>query len=149
MKPALHFSAFQSTYNLCPTFRSNHLCYLWLEYVFVYSVMFQSLLKLHYVYTAWLHKISPTLIVCRIFSINFIRNLRQGFADNRSNNNIYQNQTSRGTNAGANFIQSQHFMSKIVVEKNPKSCNFPLGTSFSWIKVTNVPWEHFRIDLES
>ena len=28
MKPALHFSAFQSTYNLCPTFRSNHLCYL-------------------------------------------------------------------------------------------------------------------------
>ena len=82
--------------------------------------MFQSLLKLHYVYTAWLNKISPTLIVCRIFSINFIRNLRHGFADNRSNNNIYQNQTSRGTNAGANFIQSRHFMSKIVVEKSQK-----------------------------
>jgi hypothetical protein len=41
-----------------------------------FSVMFQSLLKPHYVYTAWLHKISPTLIVCRICSINSIRNLR-------------------------------------------------------------------------
>jgi hypothetical protein len=35
----------------------------------IFSVMFQSLLNLHYVYTAWLHKISPTLIVCRICSI--------------------------------------------------------------------------------
>jgi hypothetical protein len=71
----------------------------------IFSVMFQSLLKPHYVYTAWLHKISPTLIVCRICSINSIRNLRHSFADNRSKNNIYQNQTSRGTNTGANFIQ--------------------------------------------
>jgi hypothetical protein len=58
--------------------------------------------------------------VCRICSINSIRNLRHGFADNRSKNNIYQNQASRGTNAGANFIQSRHFMSKIVVEKSQK-----------------------------
>jgi hypothetical protein len=34
----------------------------------IFPVMFQSLLKPHYVYTAWLHKISPTLIVCRICS---------------------------------------------------------------------------------
>jgi hypothetical protein len=72
------------------------------------------------VYTAWLHKISPNLIVCRICSINSIRNPRHGFADNRSKNNIYQDQASRGTNAGANFIQSRHFMLKIVVEKSPK-----------------------------
>ena len=84
---------------------------------------FNLSLKPHYVYTAWLHKISPTLIVCRICSINSIRNPRHwkhGFADNRSKNNIYQNQASRGTNAGANFIQSRHFMSKIVVEKSQK-----------------------------
>jgi hypothetical protein len=58
-------------------------------------------LKPHYVHTAWLHKISPNLIVCRICSINSIRNPRHGFADNRSKNNIYHNQASRGTNAGA------------------------------------------------
>jgi hypothetical protein len=86
----------------------------------IFPVMFQSLLKPHYVYTAGLHKISPTLIVCRICSINSIRNLRHGFADNRSKNSIYQNQASRGTNTGANFIQSRHFMSKIVVEKSQK-----------------------------
>jgi hypothetical protein len=48
----------------------------------IFPVMFQSLLKPHYVYTAWLHKISPTLIVCRICSINSIRNLTDCFADN-------------------------------------------------------------------
>jgi hypothetical protein len=34
--------------------------------------------------------------------------------------NIYQNQASMGTNAGANFIQKRHLMSKIVVEKSQK-----------------------------
>ena len=58
--------------------------------------------------------------MCRICSINSIRNLRHSFADNRSKNNIYQNQTSRGTNTGANFIQCQYFMSKIAVEKSQK-----------------------------
>jgi hypothetical protein len=86
----------------------------------IFPVMFQSIFKPHYVYTARLHKISPNLIVCRICSINFIRNPRTGFADNRSKNNIFQQQASRGTNAGANFIQSGHFMSKIVVEKSQK-----------------------------
>jgi hypothetical protein len=86
----------------------------------IFPVMFQSLLKPHDVYTAWLHKIAPNLIVCIIYSINSIKNLRHGFADNRSKNNIYQNQASRGTNAGANFIQSRHFMSHIVVEKSQK-----------------------------
>ena len=86
----------------------------------IFPVMFQSLLKPYYVYTAWLHKNSPNLIVCKICSINSIRNLRHGFADNWSKNNIYQNQASRGTNIGANFIQSWHFMSKIVVEKSQK-----------------------------
>jgi hypothetical protein len=57
-------------------------------------------------------------IKCIIYSINSIRNLRPNFADNRSKNNIYQNQASRGTNAGANFIQSRHFMSHIVVKKS-------------------------------
>ena len=83
----------------------------------IFPVKVQSLLKPHYVYTAWLHKISSTLIVCWICSINSIRNPRHGFADNKSKNSIHQNQASRGTNAGANFIQSRHFMSKIVVEK--------------------------------
>jgi hypothetical protein len=32
----------------------------------IFPVMLQSLLKSHYVYTAWLHKISPTLIVRRV-----------------------------------------------------------------------------------
>jgi hypothetical protein len=63
----------------------------------IFPVMFQSLLKPHYVHTAWLHKSSPNLIVCRNCSINSIRNPRQCFADNRSKNNIYQNQASRGT----------------------------------------------------
>jgi hypothetical protein len=36
---------------------------------------FNLSLKPHYVYTAWLHKISPTLIVCRICSINCSRNV--------------------------------------------------------------------------
>ena len=85
-----------------------------------FFVMFQSLLKPHYVYTAWLHKISPTLIVCIFFSINSIRNLRNRFADNRSKDNIFKSQASRVTIAGANFIQSRHFMSKIVVEKSQK-----------------------------
>jgi hypothetical protein len=58
--------------------------------VYAFPVMFQSLLKPHYVYTAWLHKISPPLIVCRICFINSIRNLRHGFADNRSKNSIHQ-----------------------------------------------------------
>jgi glycosyltransferase involved in cell wall biosynthesis len=57
----------------------------------IFPVMCQSLLKPHYVYTAWLHKISPPLIVCRICFVNSIRNLRHGFADNRSNNSIHQN----------------------------------------------------------
>ena len=86
----------------------------------IFPVMFQSLLKPHYVYTAGLHKISPPLIVCRICSIISIRNPRHGFVDNRSKNSIHQNQASRGTNAGANFIQIRHFMSKNVVEKSQK-----------------------------
>ena len=86
----------------------------------IFPVMFQPLLKPQYVDTAWLHKISPNLIVCRICSINSIRNHRHGFADNRSKNNIYENQASMCTNAGANLIQSRHFMSKIVVEKSQK-----------------------------
>jgi hypothetical protein len=45
----------------------------------IFPVMFQSLLKPHYVYTSWFHKISPPLIVCRICSINSIRNPRHGF----------------------------------------------------------------------
>jgi hypothetical protein len=43
----------------------------------------KSLLKPHDVHTAWLHKIAPSLIVCIIYSINSIRNLRPNFADNR------------------------------------------------------------------
>jgi hypothetical protein len=63
--------------------------------------------KPHYVYTVWLHKISPNLIVCRICSINSIRNPRQGFANNRSKTTYTKNQASKGTNAGANFIRSE------------------------------------------
>jgi hypothetical protein len=33
----------------------------------IFPVMFQSLLKPHYVYTAWLHKISPNLIVAHLW----------------------------------------------------------------------------------
>jgi hypothetical protein len=43
----------------------------------IFPVMFQSILKPHYVYTAWLHKISPTLIVCSICFNNSIRNPRE------------------------------------------------------------------------
>jgi hypothetical protein len=50
-----------------------------------------NLLKPYYVYTTWLHKISPNLIVCKICSVNSIRNPRNGVADNRSKNNIHQN----------------------------------------------------------
>jgi hypothetical protein len=110
----------------------------------IFPVMCQSLLKPHYLYTAWLHKISPPLIVCRICSINSIRNLRHGFADNMSKNNIHQNQASRGTNAGANCIQSQHFMSKIVVEKYPifmnKSHKCAMGTLQDWPWIINQQW---------
>jgi hypothetical protein len=38
----------------------------------IFPVMFQSLLKPHYVYTAGLHKISPPLIVCRIWNSIFL-----------------------------------------------------------------------------
>jgi hypothetical protein len=71
---------------------------------------------------SWVNYEDFTNSLTRICSINSIRNTRHSFADNRSKNNIYQNQASRGTNAGANFIQSQHFMSKIVVRS--EWCNF-------------------------
>ena len=119
----------------------------------IFPVMLQSLLKRQYMSTAWPHKTSLILIACKICSINAIRNLRHSFADYRSKNNIYQNQASRGTNAGAKFIQSWHFMYKSVVE-NSQKCNFPLctpifldkshkcamGTLQDWPWIINQQW---------
>jgi hypothetical protein len=118
----------------------------------IFPVMFQSLLKLHYVYTAWLHKISPTLIVRRICFINSIRNLRHGFADNRSKNNIYQNQASRGTHFPALFrvcVKKFYLSGQIIVDLwfkvNPEVfpwhiCDFYSRKWGTTLIITGITW---------
>ena len=57
--------------------------------------------------TAVMTRLIEMIIQNSVFGIFCIISMlpRHCFADNRSKNNIYQDQASRGTNAGANFIQ--------------------------------------------